>query len=239
MDTHNNSLVHCIVPARLASSRFPAKPLVELCGKPMVIRTLERAQTAQCFGRIICATDSPIIAQLAESAGFESVITPHFATGSDRVAYVAQQLGLDCVVNLQGDEPVVGTTILQKMAQALSQEPSHWVTACAPLHPADHGRTSVVKVHVEQGYATDFCREASAFGANWFMHRGLYGYSAVCRAQFQSLPQSTLELERSLEQMRILGLCPIRVIQDPDTSASVDLPSDVPLVERMIKESQL
>lgn len=231
--------VHCIVPARMGSSRFPGKPLAMLCGKPMVVRTLERAQAAGCFARIVCATDSPEIAQVVQTAGFEAVLTPDFKTGSDRVSYAASMLNLDLVVNLQGDEPVAGLTMLRSVAKALAEEPRSWVTASAPLHADQLCRVNVVKVRVVDGYATDFCRELPAVAVGWTLHRGVYAYSEESRAEFSGLPQSTLEVERSLEQMRVLGLRPIRVVHDPDLSASVDLPSDVDVVESLIKEMHL
>lgn len=239
MEPPKASPVHCIVPARMASSRFPGKPLVELCGRPMVLRTLDRALLAGCFSRIVCATDSPEIARVVEAAGFEALLTPEFATGSDRVAYAASKLHLELVVNLQGDEPVAGLSVLRSVAKALAQEPKSWVTACAPLAPSDGERVSVVKVHVQDGYATDFQRDPVPANKGWFAHRGIYAYSLESMQEFGALPQTRIEIERSLEQMRILGSRPIRVVPDPDPSASVDLPSDVALVERIIKEMHL
>jgi len=239
MEHPNTSAIHCIVPARMGSQRFPGKPLVQLLGKPMVVRTLERACSAGCFKRIVCATDSVEIAQVAENAGFETLLTPDFPTGSDRVAYAAERLGLDLVVNLQGDEPVAGLTMLRSVAQALAEEPSSWITASARLEPSDHERPDVVKVLVKDGYAVDFQREIPIGTVGWTLHRGIYAYSAESRVEFAHLIRTPLELTRSLEQMRVLGIRPIRVIQDPDISASVDLPSDVGLVERILKEMHL
>lgn len=205
----------------------------------MVVRTLQRAQAAGCFARIVCATDSPEIAQVVKAAGFEFVLTPDCATGSDRVSIAAAMLNLDLVVNLQGDEPVASLTMMRSVADALVQEPTAWVTASSPLPKADHARHSVVKVLVHNGYALDFVRDLPAEASGWHTHRGIYAYGAESRAEFAALPQTRLETERSLEQMRILGKRPIRVVADPDFSASVDTPADVPIVESLIKEMQL
>lgn len=239
MDSPRQPPVHCIVPARMGSSRFPGKPLVNICGTPMVVRTLQRARAASCFERIVCATDSAEIAQVVNDAGFESVLTPECATGSDRVSIAAGMLNLDLVVNLQGDEPVASLTMLQRVAEALAQEPTSWVTASSPLSNADYARHSVVKVLVHNGYALDFVRELPPEASGWHTHRGIYAYSAESRTEFAALPQSRLETERSLEQMRILGKRPVRVVADPDFSASVDTPADVSIVESLIKEMQL
>lgn len=224
--------VHCIVPARMGSSRFPGKPLVKILGKEMVVRTMERAVRAECFDRIVCATDSEEIAGVVSRAGFEFVLTGPAATGSDRVASAAQALGLDLVVNLQGDEPLVEPSVLRDVASALESHPDEWVTVACPLNPAEAELKTVVKVLVKGDYALDFTRSVAVEDASrWFQHQGIYAYSRRCRGEFSSLPQSEVEKERSLEQMRILGKRPIRIVQSPYPSVSVDVPSDVATVE--------
>lgn len=223
--------VHCIVPARMGSSRFPGKPLVKILGKEMVVRTMERAVRAECFDRIVCATDSEEIAGVVSRAGFEFVLTGPAATGSDRVASAAQALGLDLVVNLQGDEPLVEPSVLRDVASALESHPDEWVTVACPLNPAEAELKTVVKVLVKGDYALDFTRSVAVEDASrWFQHQGIYAYSRRCRDEFSSLPQSEVEKERSLEQMRILGKRPIRIVQSPYPSVSVDVPSDVATV---------
>lgn len=224
--------VHCIVPARMGSSRFPGKPLVKILGKEMIVRTMERAVRAECFDRIVCATDSEEIAEVVSRAGFEFVLTGSAATGSDRVAMAAQELGLDLVVNLQGDEPLVEPSVLRDVASALESHPDEWVTVACPLNPAEAELKTVVKVLVKGDYALDFTRSVAVEDASrWFQHQGIYAYSRRCRDEFSSLPQSEVEKERSLEQMRILGKRPIRIVQSPYPSVSVDVPSDLSTVE--------
>ena len=224
--------VHCIVPARMGSSRFPGKPLVKILGKEMIVRTMERAVRAECFDRIVCATDSEEIAGVVSRAGFEFVLTGSAATGSDRVAMAAQELGLDLVVNLQGDEPLVEPSVLRDVALALESHPDEWVTVACPLNPAEAELKTVVKVLVKGDYALDFTRSVAVEDASrWFQHQGIYAYSRRCRDEFSSLPQSEVEKERSLEQMRVLGKRPIRIVQSPYPSVSVDVPSDVAAVE--------
>lgn len=224
--------VHCVVPARMGSSRFPGKPLVKILGKEMIVRTMERAVRAECFDRIVCATDSEEIAGVVSRAGFEFVLTGSAATGSDRVAMAAQALGLDLVVNLQGDEPLVEPSVLRDVASALESHPDEWVTVACPLNPAEAELKTVVKVLVKDDYALDFTRSVAVEDASrWFQHQGIYAYSRRCRDEFSSLPQSEVEKDRSLEQMRILGKRPIRIVQSPYPSVSVDVPSDVAAVE--------
>ena len=234
------SSVSCVVPARMGSSRFPGKPLFKLCGKEMIVRTLERAALAECFERIVCATDSDEIAEVVSRAGFEFLLTGEAATGSDRVAAAARALDLDLVVNLQGDEPLVEPTLLCEVARALAETPDCWVTVACPLKPEDVPLKTVVKVLVENGYAVDFRREIPKNDAGrWFQHQGIYAYSRKSRDEFSSLSQNKLELERSLEQMRIMGIRPIRIVQSPYESISVDVPSDANAVEALLYEHRM
>ena len=220
----------------MGSSRYPGKPLVKILGKEMIVRTMERASQAGCFGRIVCATDSEEIAKVVSEAGFEFMMTGPAATGSDRVAAAAKALDLDLVVNLQGDEPLVEPGLLADVARALEEHPDEWVTVACPLDPEEALVKTVVKVLVEGDYALDFSRTVAVEDASrWFQHQGIYAYSRRCRDEFSSLPQSRLELERSLEQMRILGRRPIRMVQSPYRSISVDVPSDVSAVEGALR----
>ena len=224
----------------MGSSRFPGKPLFRLCGKEMIVRTLERAVLAGCFESIVCATDSEEIARVVTAAGFRAVMTGPAATGSDRVAEAARILNLDLVVNLQGDEPLVEPAVLRSVAEDLAAHPDCWVTVACPLNPAETLLKTVVKVKVQDGLAVDFTRAVPPEEAlRWFQHQGIYAYSRRSRDEFSSLPQSPVELERSLEQMRILGLRPIRIVESSYPSISVDVPSDAEAVEALIHERKL
>lgn len=227
--------VHCIIPARMNSSRFPGKPLISLRGRPMILRTLDRARTAGCFKDIACATDSAEIASVATAAGYRAVMTGECATGSDRVYEAAWKLDWDLVVNLQGDEPVADVRMIRDVALALAAEPSSWVTAYSPLLESDIPDMTVVKVKAEHGYATAFCRRIQGPVSGWNEHRGIYAYSRESREEFHSLPQSAEEKQFSLEQLRILGKRPIRVIESTEHSMSVDVPSDVAKMETLIQ----
>ena len=207
----------------MGSSRFPGKPLLKLNGKEM-----------------ICATDSPEIEAVVQAAGFDCVMTGECATGSDRVAEAAKKLGLDLVVNLQGDEPLVEPSVLRDVAKDLSEHPDCWVTVACPLNPAEAELKTVVKVLVRDGVAVDFTRSVAPAEANrWFQHQGIYAYSREARDEFASLPQNKIELERSLEQMRILGRRPIRIVQSVYPSISVDVPSDATHVENILLDRLL
>lgn len=205
----------------------------------MIVRTLERARAAGCFETVVCATDSLQIAEVVARAGFDYVMTGPASTGSDRVAEAAEKLGLDLVVNLQGDEPLVEPALLVEVAKELELHPDCWVTVACPLNPAEYQLGTVVKVLVKDGVALDFTRNvdkaclaaADAQSAVWFQHQGIYAYSRASREEFASLPQSRIEKERSLEQMRIIDRRTIRMVESPYISISVDVPTDVLAVE--------
>ena len=206
----------------------------------MIVRTLERAALAGCFESIVCATDCEEIARVVAAAGFRAVMTGPAATGSDRVAEAARILNLDLVVNLQGDEPLVEPAVLRSVAEDLAAHPDCWVTVACPLNPSEALLKTVVKVKVQDGLAVDFTRAVPPEEAlRWFQHQGIYAYSRRSRDEFSSLPQSPVELERSLEQMRILGLRPIRIVESSYPSISVDVPSDAEAVEALIHERKL
>ena len=238
-------MVSCIVPARMGSSRFPGKPLLKLNGKEMIVRTMERALLAGCFERIVCATDSHEIESVVKAAGFDCVMTGECATGSDRVAEAAKAMDLDLVVNLQGDEPLVEPSVLRDVARELSEHPDCWVTVACPLEPSEAELKTVVKVLVRGGIAIDFTRSVklaeveTVEAGRWFQHQGIYAYSRKSRDEFASLPQSPVELERSLEQMRILGRRPIRIVESIYPSISVDVPSDATRVEQILLDRLL
>ncbi len=235
--------VHCIVPARMGSSRFPGKPLVRLCGREMILRTLDRAKLADCFERIVCATDDGRIFNLVRDAGYEAVMTGEAATGSDRVAEAARILDLDLVVNLQGDEPTADIDMLRNVADTLRKHPDCWVTASSPLRREDVHVQTVVKVKTENGIAVDFIRdipeeEYCLNSSAWAEHRGIYAYSRQARVEFSSLPRTAREVHESLEQMRVLGRRDICVVETLNRSASVDVPSDVAVLESLIEQEE-
>ncbi|MCK9183183.1 MAG: NTP transferase domain-containing protein [Fibrobacteraceae bacterium] len=229
--------VHCIVPARYESSRFPGKPLVPILGRAMILRTLDRARLAGCFESVTCATDDLRIAKTVREEGYSAILTGAAATGSDRVAQAADELGLDLVVNLQGDEPVADLDMLRHVASAIKAEPDSWVTAACELADSERKQNSVVKVSVDSSeHAIEFVRKLPDESSLWFRHVGVYAYSKQARDEFHSLPQSEKEKETSLEQLRILGKRPIRIVFCRPLSASVDLPSDVKRVEKILQQ---
>lgn len=218
-----------IIPARYASTRLPGKPLLDICGKPMIVRVAERAR-ASGAARVLIATDDARIEAAAREHGVEAVMTrADHPTGTDRLAEAAAQLGLGpehIVVNVQGDEPLLDPAVIRGVAQALHSQPDAAIaTACHPLaDAAEFFSPNVVKVVCdERGSALYFSRAPIPFARDAFgqaqsappaglparlpayRHIGLYAYRAGFLARYPTLPQTALERFEALEQLRALG----------------------------------
>ena len=236
-----------IIPARLASTRLPNKPLADLGGKPMVVRVAERAQESGA-ARIIVATDHADIAAACAAHGIEACMTrADHPSGTDRIAEVAHTLGLApdaVVVNLQGDEPLIDPALLAACAARIA--PDVPMATCA--HPladaADAFNPNVVKVVLDkQGRALYFSRATIPWHRDGFAvsreqlpagyvplrHIGLYAYSNAFLQRYPQLEPSPLESIEALEQLRVLwhGV-PIAVhVTEAAPHAGVDTPADL------------
>ena len=236
-----------IIPARLASTRLPNKPLADLGGKPMVVRVAERAQQAGA-SRIIVATDHADIAAACAAHGVEACMTrADHPSGTDRIAEVAHTLGLApdaVVVNLQGDEPLIDPALLAACAARISADVP--MATCAHPLPdaADAFNPNVVKVVLDKlGRALYFSRATIPWHRDGFAatreqlpagyvplrHIGLYAYSNAFLQRYPQLEPSPLESIEALEQLRVLwhGV-PIAVhVTDEAPHAGVDTPADL------------
>jgi 3-deoxy-manno-octulosonate cytidylyltransferase (CMP-KDO synthetase) len=236
-----------IIPARLASTRLPNKPLADLGGKPMIVRVAERAALSGA-ARIVVATDHPDIAAACAAHGIEVGMTrADHPSGTDRIAEVAQALGLApdaVVVNLQGDEPLIEPGLLAACAARISATVP-MATCAHPLHDAaDVFNPNVVKVVLNgAGNALYFSRAAIPWARDGFAlsqdalppgyvplrHIGLYAYTNRFLQEYPTLAPAPIESIEALEQLRVLwhGV-PIAVhITESAPAAGVDTPADL------------
>jgi 3-deoxy-manno-octulosonate cytidylyltransferase (CMP-KDO synthetase) len=213
-----------LIPARLASTRLPGKPLADIGGLPMVVRVARRAAEAGAE-QVVVAGDDPSIVQACAAHGVRALLTrSDHASGSDRLAEACQLLGLDgeqVVVNVQGDEPLIDPALIRQCAQLLLQRPDCVMSTAA--HPIDNLRDhldpNIVKVVLDaQGLALYFSRapipwrrDGSAAGQPTLpqdppalRHVGLYAYRAAFLRGFPALPHTALESTEALEQLRVL-----------------------------------
>lgn len=216
-----------VIPARHGSTRLPGKPLMDIQGKPMVVHVAEQA-AASGAADIWVATDHQDIARAVSEAGFNACMTrTDHHSGTDRLAEVAQQRGWSddtIVVNVQGDEPLMPVSLIQKVASHLSQHPECAIaTACHPLHnPEELQNPNVVKVVLDQHQnALYFSRAPIPFARDWqaqhhnstqslpadlpvLRHIGLYAYRCHFLNTYHRLQPVAIEQFEALEQLRAL-----------------------------------
>ena len=246
-----------LIPARLASTRLPNKPLADIAGLPMVVRVAQRVSAGLPAGtRVVVAGDSPEILQACQQHGVQAVLTRQdHPSGSDRLAEACDLLHLpddSLVVNVQGDEPLIDPALVSAVAELLTQRPeASMSTAAHPIHEvADFLNPNVVKVVLDaRNLALDFSRAPIAWWRDGFAqgvkalpspaplrHIGLYGYRVGFLRQFPQLAQAPLEVTEALEQLRAMWHGHrIAVHVTPDApGAGVDTPEDLERVRRLL-----
>ncbi len=236
-----------VIPARFKSTRLEGKPLMDILGKPMIQHVYERAVSAGCMQDILVATDDARIQQAVEHFGGKAVMTSSgHSSGTDRVGEAVQNLDVDVVVNIQGDEPLIDPVVIKECVQALEADPLVPVATVmrAIDSESDNAESAVVKVVRDRaGRALYFSRSQIPFprtppeGFKMYEHMGLYAYTKDCLLRLTKLPPSPLEMIEGLEQLRALenGI-PIRVVETQCTCPylSVDTPQDLERVRRIM-----
>ena len=229
-----------VIPARYASTRFPGKPLIDLAGKTMIERVVDRARAAQTVSRVIVATDDERIANAVRGFGGEAMMTRStHRSGTERLAEVAAHVEAEIFVNVQGDEPLLDPQAIDSAVGALAEDPAVRVaTIATPIRePGPLGDPNVVKVVMDfDGNALYFSRAPipwlrdaeQDFTPHYFKHIGLYVFRRDALLEFPTLPPGELERAEQLEQLRWLeNGVPIRVAQTDYDSLSIDVPEDV------------
>ncbi|MDC8783875.1 3-deoxy-manno-octulosonate cytidylyltransferase [Roseateles koreensis] len=212
-----------IVPARLASTRLPNKPLADIKGLPMIVRVAQRAALSQAR-QVVVATDAPTVLDACRQHGVNAILTrADHVSGSDRLAEACELLGLDgqeVVVNVQGDEPLIAPAMINECAAKLRASPGCVMSTVAhELDSNDHGAAefanpNVVKLVTDKnGIALYFSRapipwwrdgQGQPQAGSALRHVGLYAYHAGFLRRFPQLEVSPLEQIESLEQLRVL-----------------------------------
>lgn len=190
-----------VIPARLAASRLPGKPLADLQGLPLVERVRRLASQARSAARVLVATPDPEIAEVVRGFGGEVVLTGEAASGTDRV-HLALPEGPAWVVNVQGDQPGVDPAHIDRIAALLVAGAPIATLACP--RPPGEGEPAMVGVRVDaEGRALSFARLPSA--DHPLLHLGLYGFQREVLAKIAALPPHPDELRHGLEQLRWLA----------------------------------
>jgi 3-deoxy-manno-octulosonate cytidylyltransferase (CMP-KDO synthetase) len=245
-----------LIPARLASTRLPNKPLADICGAPMVVRVAQRALKSGAT-RVVVAADSPQIIEKCEAFGIRAVLTrPDHVSGSDRLAEACHLLGLaddEVVVNVQGDEPLIDPALIDAVARQLHEHPDCAMSTAAHAISdlAEFLNPNVVKVVLDARHtALYFSRSPipaarDLAGTAWWQaagglpaplrHIGIYGYRVSFLQLFPTLPPSPLEQLESLEQLRALwhGHRIAVHVTDIAPGPGVDTPEDLARVRAL------
>jgi len=239
-----------IIPARLASTRLPNKPLADLAGLPMIVHVARRAAASEA-GQVVVATDAPEVIAACAAHGVHALKTrADHPSGSDRLAEAVGQFGLPddaVVVNVQGDEPLIAPAMINACAATLTaQTDCVMATAAHALtDPDEFANPNVVKLVTDQaGRALYFSRapipwwrDGAGAPREALRHVGLYAYRAGFLRRFPTLAASPLEQIESLEQLRVLwhGERIAVHVSEQRPGPGVDTPEDLERVRRLIQ----
>jgi 3-deoxy-manno-octulosonate cytidylyltransferase (CMP-KDO synthetase) len=246
-----------LIPARLASTRLPNKPLADIAGKPMVVRVAERAALSGASCVVVAADDDSIV-RACTDAGIQALLTHrHHVSGSDRLAQACELLGLDgddVVVNVQGDEPLIEPALVRRCAQLLEQRPDCVMSTAAHTitDVADWVNPNVVKVVLDaQSRALYFSRAPIPWWRDGhatsitglpvpapLRHVGLYAYRAGFLRGFPQLSAAPVEACESLEQLRVLwhGERIVVEVWPHSPGPGVDAPEDLARVRALFAQ---
>ena len=245
IEQHNTII---IIPARMASTRLPGKPLADIHGVPMIVEVWKRAVAANIGHVLVAAAESAIANVIREAGGDAMVTEPRLPSGSDRIAAALDLRDsgrrFDYVVNLQGDLPTIDPLAMQRCLAGLTNDSVDIATIAAEiLDEADIANPNIVKAIAplegerEVAYARDFVRVVDGdMPPPYWHHIGVYAYRRASLERFVKLPISAREKERSLEQMRALdnGM-KIAVVKVDTVPLGVDTPADLEIARKLLK----
>ncbi len=236
-----------VIPARYASTRFPAKLMQDLGGKTVILRTYEAAINTQLFDDVFVVTDSDLIYDEIVSHGGKAIksIKEH-ESGSDRIAEAVENLDFDIVINVQGDEPFIDAEPLAKVIEVFRNDLDKKVDLASLMreitNEEDINNPNNVKVVVDQnGFALYFSRSVIPYpreknvGVRYMQHIGIYAFRKQALLDFYSLPMQSLEASEKLEQLRYLEFGKrIKMIETTHIGIGIDTPEDLEKARKML-----
>ena len=236
-----------VIPARYASTRFPAKLMQDLGGKTVISRTYEAAINTKLFNDVFVVTDSDLIYNEIVSNGGKAIMSiKEHESGSDRIAEAVENLDVDIVINVQGDEPFINTEALAKVIEVFKNDADKKVDLaslmCEITTEVDINNPNIVKVVVDQnGFALYFSRSVIPYpreknvGVRYFRHIGIYAFRKQALLDFYSLPMKSLEASEKLEQLRYLEYEKrIKMVETSHVGIGIDTPEDLEKARRMV-----
>lgn len=244
IEISNRSRFLAVIPARYRSSRFPGKPLALISGKPMIQWVYERVSGVPEISEVCVATDDGRIFDAVEAFGGKAVMTGECACGSDRVYQACKDMKADIVLNIQGDEPMIGTEMIRDLISAFNDPDVSMATLKKEITAeSDINNPNIAKLITDKNNdAIYFSRSTIPYNRDgrkdvkYYKHIGVYGYTKDFLKTFVNLPQSPLEAAEQLEQLRAIeNGYKIRVVETKYQSIGVDLPEHIAVVEEEMK----
>jgi len=237
--------VLAVIPARIASTRLPRKPLREIAGEPMIARVYRAVAESGALPAtdVVVATDSGEIVSLCKARGWNAELTSdQHRSGTERVHEVAQRRQADVYLNIQGDEPLTRAEHIRDLIAVMQRPGVQIGSLMTPMRPADIDNPNAVKVvTASDGRALYFSRATIPYdrdraGARYFKHLGFYGYTRTILNDFCSLPESELERTERLEQLRFLQAGhAIYLAETVHDTIGVDTEEDLKRVEALLQ----
>ncbi|AMO19340.1 3-deoxy-manno-octulosonate cytidylyltransferase [Flavobacterium columnare] len=238
-----------VIPARYASTRFPAKLMQDLGGKTVIRNTYESAVNSQLFDDVFVVTDSDLIYNEIVSNGGKALMSiKEHESGSDRIAEVVENMDVDVVINVQGDEPFINAEPLGKIIEIFKKDLNKKVDLASLMFEikdkVEIENPNNVKVIVDQeGFALYFSRSVIPYpreenaGVRYMKHIGIYAFRKEALMAFYRLPMLSLEASEKLEQLRYLEYGKrIRMVETTHGSIGIDTPEDLEKARKMIKK---
>ncbi|WP_035479014.1 3-deoxy-manno-octulosonate cytidylyltransferase [Gelidibacter mesophilus] len=237
-----------MIPARYKASRFPGKLMQDLAGKTVILRTYEATLATNLFDDVYVVTDSSIIHdEIVNNGGKAIMSSKEHESGSDRIAEAVQNLDVDIVVNVQGDEPFTERESLEKVLDAFKNDHKKEIDLASlmvEIHDWDEiSNPNTVKVIVDQNnFALYFSRSPIPFprdkesGARYFKHKGIYAFRKQALLDFYNLPMQFLEASEKIECIRYLEYGKrIKMIETHVEGVEIDTPEDLERAKRLWK----
>ncbi|WP_197062657.1 3-deoxy-manno-octulosonate cytidylyltransferase [Muricauda sp. MAR_2010_75] len=234
-----------MIPARYQASRFPAKLMQDLCGKPVIVRTYEAAINTGLFDAVYVVTDSTIISDVISKMGGNVVMSKNeHQSGSDRIAEAVEDMDVDIVINVQGDEPFIDGESLGKIIEVFKKDDKKEIDLASLMTPItdweEISNPNTVKVIVDnQNCALYFSRSPIPYprdkevDATYYKHKGIYAFRKRALMDFQRLPMLPLEAKEKIEAIRFLEYGKkIKMVETHVTGIEIDTPEDL---ERAVK----
>ena len=239
--------VIAVIPARYASTRFPAKLMQDLGGKSVITRTYEAAINTNLFDDVFVVTDSDLIFNEIVSQGGKAIMSiKEHESGSDRIAEAVSNLDVDIVINIQGDEPFIDKDSLAKLIQVYKTDSKGEVDLASLMREItaiqDIENPNNVKVVLDQnGFALYFSRSVIPYprennvGVRYMQHVGIYAFRKQALMDFYSLPMKSLEASEKLEQLRYLEFGKrIKMVETNHVGIGIDTPEDLEKARRLL-----